>query len=193
MEVKGIINKSGVYCLKFDGVVMYVGSSASNLESRKSNHLAKFRKGIHTKNLQPLWDKYGEENFEFEVLVFCDAKDTLRQEQYYMEWYQNTIKNYSNVKSFKPRKRSEEQKEHSKKINEGVNNKNNKYSLEEIVRIKKMLNRGFTYKYISKVTNIDTSYISQIKNNYKWESVDINKSGILLNNLIKQKIGGIRC
>mgnify|MGYP000886959842 CR=1 FL=1 len=51
----------------------YIGSSI-NIWTRWGRHLSDLRKNKHDNNyLQNAWNKYGEDNFEFGVLLFCDA------------------------------------------------------------------------------------------------------------------------
>jgi group I intron endonuclease len=45
----------------------YVGSTR-NLQQRIQNHLSYFRKGKHTQRLQELYNAFGEEEFEWQVL-----------------------------------------------------------------------------------------------------------------------------
>lgn len=59
----------------------YIGSSI-NIWRRWGSHLVELRKSTHTSTyLQNAWNKYGEDNFEFSVLVFCDKENTLLYEQ----------------------------------------------------------------------------------------------------------------
>ena len=42
----------------------------------------------HTNNhLQNAWDKYGEENFRFEILEQCEIRDLNRREKYWIDYY----------------------------------------------------------------------------------------------------------
>lgn len=55
----------------------YIGSS-SNLKKRFYEHRRELNLGIHTnKHLQSAWNKYGEENFKFEVIETIDGELTL--------------------------------------------------------------------------------------------------------------------
>lgn len=62
---------------------VYIGR-ATNFLKRKNSHLCYLRKGNHSNShLQASWDKYGEENFVFEVLEVCEKED-LGNKEY--EW-----------------------------------------------------------------------------------------------------------
>ena len=59
----------------------YLGQSI-NLEQRKRQHWSKLKRNIHTnKHLQNSWNKHGEENFKFEILVYCEPFELTRYEQ----------------------------------------------------------------------------------------------------------------
>ena len=55
---------------------LYIGSTMHKFSKRKSEHLTALRKGYHfNSHLQSAWNKYGEENFIFEILErFSDAR-----------------------------------------------------------------------------------------------------------------------
>lgn len=66
----GDVNDSpGVYLIRnIKNGKVYVGQT-NNLKLRKQNHFADLKANIHhNKHLQSAWNKYGKENFEFEVL-----------------------------------------------------------------------------------------------------------------------------
>lgn len=59
----------------------YVGSSV-NIRSRWRSHRNKLMRGEHNNPvLQRAWDKYGEDKFNFRVLLVCEKFETLRYEQ----------------------------------------------------------------------------------------------------------------
>lgn len=76
----------------------YVGSS-QNLYNRKIRHFSTLRNNKHRNcHLQNAFNKYGEDNFSFEVIEFVDTIDELLpREQYYIELYQvcNKTKGYN--------------------------------------------------------------------------------------------------
>lgn len=93
-----IIGKPGVYALTIDGIVRYVGSTGSDLESRKSNHLANLRNNKH-KNiaLQESFNKSGESSYQFVVLDFCPKSLTLKLEDYHKMIHRETIFNQNGI------------------------------------------------------------------------------------------------
>lgn len=77
---------SGIY--KIENQVngrFYIGS-AINIQKRWRYHIQDLHKGKHGNNyLQKAWDKYGTENFIFEVLEHCEPLDLIRKEQHYLD------------------------------------------------------------------------------------------------------------
>lgn len=57
---------------------MYIGSS-NNMKTRWRKHKEALRRGgHHSKYLQRLWDKYGEESIKFQPIIICSV-DTLKE------------------------------------------------------------------------------------------------------------------
>lgn len=76
---------SGIY--KFSNIITnksYIGS-AKNLRKRFSQHLNLLKLGKHHSiHFQNSYNKYGKDNFKYEIIEFCDEKDLLSREQYYL-------------------------------------------------------------------------------------------------------------
>lgn len=63
---------------------MYIGQ-AVDIEKRWGEHRSSLRGGYHpNKHLQRSWSKYGEENFEFIILLECEESDLNMYEEYYI-------------------------------------------------------------------------------------------------------------
>lgn len=79
--------ESGIYQIKntVNGKI-YIGSS-SNLTQRKKDHFRKLRHNRHSNaHLQNAFNKYGEDNFVFEVIEYVEDKNKLiSREQYYID------------------------------------------------------------------------------------------------------------
>jgi group I intron endonuclease len=72
-----------IKCLK-NGKI-YIGSS-SNTKYRWSVHKQLLRSGRHfSPHLQAAWNKYGEDQFVFEVVERCDTKSRYCREQYHLD------------------------------------------------------------------------------------------------------------
>lgn len=90
---------TGIYKITFIGTErVYIGSSFK-LKTRRSTHLTELRANRHHSiKLQNAYNKYGEDNFIFEVLEELDnlTRDELFQrEQYYMENYSSFKDGYN--------------------------------------------------------------------------------------------------
>lgn len=77
---------SGIYRIRNTKKdVFYIGSTKDFLR-RKRDHWRELRKGTHSNpKLQRSWDLYGEENFRFEIVQFCDVPELLRREQEHLD------------------------------------------------------------------------------------------------------------
>jgi group I intron endonuclease len=65
----------------------YVGS-AINFETRFKGHMNDLRKNKHfNRHLQFAWNKYGEEAFQFKVILYCDKWNLLFYEQKALDVY----------------------------------------------------------------------------------------------------------
>lgn len=78
------MSKSGIYCITNRiNNKKYIGQ-ALNLKRRKTQHFNHYNSNIH---LQHAMKKYGNENFEWEVLEYCSANDLSEREQFYIDSY----------------------------------------------------------------------------------------------------------
>ena len=79
---KATIHNTGIY--KITNTVngkCYIGS-ASNITSRFEGHRKSLRRGNHhSRYLQRAWNKYGEDVFEFSIILYCSRKNLLFFEQ----------------------------------------------------------------------------------------------------------------
>lgn len=83
------LRKSGIYAIKKEDAIVYVGSSV-NMWRRLNEHLSRLRRINPNKqhfnpHLQNSWDKYGEDVFEFVVLEECEVDQLLIREQHYLD------------------------------------------------------------------------------------------------------------
>jgi len=69
---------------------VYIGS-AKDIKQRWRDHRYQLRHNKHgCKYLQRSWNKYGEENFKFEIIeIINDPKDLIVREQYWIDHYQS--------------------------------------------------------------------------------------------------------
>lgn len=165
---------SGIYTItnKVNGK-LYVGFSLDILY-RFKNHKYKLRRGIHHScSLQNAWNKYGEENFDFEVLEECEERFLASQEHYWV----NMLRCYStengyNEKPTDPNGRlrmSEQAKQKLSALKKGV-----KLSQETKDRMK---NASMVRDKPSQATRDKQSYAA--KNRIR-NFIEVWKDGVLL-------------
>lgn len=75
---------------------VYIGSAIGHYK-RKGQHFYLLRNNNHfNKHLQSSWNKYGEKNFEFEVIEFIkDLKKLKSKEEYYIRKYNSNKKGFN--------------------------------------------------------------------------------------------------
>jgi group I intron endonuclease len=118
--------KSGVYQIRnIINNKFYIGSTIY-FNNRKSDHFRKLNTNKHDNpHLQRAWDKYGEENFEFNILEYVEDKEKLiEREQYWLDKTQcyNPEIGYNIRKVAESNlglKHTDETKEYLRKINMG--------------------------------------------------------------------------
>lgn len=79
---------SGIYQIKniINNKVYY--GSTNNSNKRKREHFCALKNNTHcNKHLQRSYNKYGEENFVFEMIELCDENKLLETEQKYLDKY----------------------------------------------------------------------------------------------------------
>lgn len=86
--------KSGIYkitCLTTNEI--YIGASVS-ISDRKTNHLRELKHQNHKNyKLQSDYNKYGKDDFKFDILELCSKKELNKKEQEYV----NLLKPYYNI------------------------------------------------------------------------------------------------
>ena len=76
----------------------YVGGAYKNFQNRKQGHLNALRQNKHgNRLLQNAWNKYGEENFEWQILERCESvfETIIVCEQKWLDFYQAANKEHS--------------------------------------------------------------------------------------------------
>ena len=79
--------KTGVYCIKNKiNNKFYIGSTSVNFRHRYLQYKSAFKKGIRNQPiLYKAFDKYGFENFEFNIICICLKEDCIKMEQLYID------------------------------------------------------------------------------------------------------------
>lgn len=74
---------------------IYVGSSTSDIDKRLYHHKIMLNKNKHKNtHLQNAWNKYGESEFNFEHLEYCDVEFCLSTEQWWINMLNVTDRKY---------------------------------------------------------------------------------------------------
>lgn len=83
--------KSGVYIIlnKINGK-FYVGSSKKIKQRLSAHKVCLRRNNHHNQYLQKSWNKYGEDNFIFEIVEYCDLDSYLQREQHWIDFHNTT-------------------------------------------------------------------------------------------------------
>lgn len=185
----------GIYIIKNKiNNKVYIGSTIKDFIKRWSIHKVFLRNGNHhSPRLQNAWDKYGEENFEFQILELLEEKEKIiERENFYLQEYksydkkygynicktayENPMKNVSNGKQ----KHGMYNKTHSiearKKISEnhadfnGDKNGRAKLNWEKVKQIRKKYKKNkYTLLTLAKEYNVGLSTISHIIKNETWK------------------------
>jgi len=83
------VKKTGVYKIQstIKSKRSYIGSSI-DINRRKQDHLKNLRKNIHhSLKLQRHYNKYGESDLQFSILLGCEKEDLIKIEQYFIDSY----------------------------------------------------------------------------------------------------------
>jgi hypothetical protein len=84
LSAKDLQGKSGIYFITCFGH-QYVGSSKS-LYSRLREHKIKLLGGNHSNDfMQKAFNKYGIDNFYFEILEYCSSEERIEREKFYID------------------------------------------------------------------------------------------------------------
>lgn len=160
----------GIYAIKnkINGK-MYVGQSV-NIKKRWYMHKRKLKMNIHHNNhLQYSWNKYGEQSFEFKVLIELESKD--EQELNTLE--KNFIKKFntsSNKFGFNKTEGGHNGRPTDEvllKISETISHK--KLTNGQAQEVFNMLIEGYSTKQLSKKFNVEEYVIKSIKfGSYKF-------------------------
>lgn len=110
-EIRNLINNK-----------IYVGST-NNLMYRRNYHLNHLRKNTHyNQKLQRAWNKYGESNFEVDILMYCEPKLLFYYEQQFLDLW-NPEYNISKNAQVPTKRGGHLSKEHASNISRALTGK----------------------------------------------------------------------
>jgi hypothetical protein len=188
--------KSGIY--KITNIVnnkFYIGSSF-DINKRKREHIYKLNNNLHHCNyLQNSWNKYGRDNFIFEVLANCPLEYLIKLEDYFIKQTKPQYNTAPVAGSNLGYKHSDKTKDKFKKIiqdrkDKRIINKVIKLTYEDVKEIKRLYKLNYFYKDIAKQYNINPNTIYNIINGKIWKEIPdykITESDIVLEKVTKTK------
>lgn len=169
--------ESGVY--KIINIInnkFYIGSSFE-LTKRKRQHFSDLKFNRHTNTyLQNSFNKYGEENFKFEVLALCPQEYLIKLEQWFLDTQKPNYNIMKNAYSILGYEHTEETKNKMKKAIQNRKNKciaNGAFKLtkENVADIRRMLKLGYFYREIQEKYPISEHNLWCIKNRKTWKEI----------------------
>ena len=82
---QSLAKRAGIYMLtNLISGKRYIGSS-KNLRQRLWEHRSLLRHNKHVnRHLQNAWNKYGEDNFEYSIIEYCNEENRIEREQFYV-------------------------------------------------------------------------------------------------------------
>jgi group I intron endonuclease len=156
----------------------YIGSGVNLVAHRWSNHEWKMENGEHNKKLQADVDKYGIENFKFDVLKYCHKYELDDLEEDYF----NIYKPYYNIDQ-KPKRRklnwyqNQKMKEKMSESQRGNNNPRWSGKIKddmEALKIKVLATYSeMKNKDIAALYNISPGFVSAIKTGKRYKHISI--------------------
>lgn len=174
MEKEIVCGIYGIINIKNNKI--YIGSS-KNIYSRWQQHKNTLKRNKHhSQHLQLSWNKYGEENFIFEIIEKCSEENLLIKEQYYIDLYSSYDGDYGyNISEFagKPSMTDEQRINNAKITSEkfkGEGSWCNIYKEDQIIKLIEDLKTGkYSYKQLSKKHNITYDNVVAIVYHNTWE------------------------
>ena len=159
---------------KINGKV-YIGQTRY-LNSRYREHKSELINGIHhNEYLQKSVNKYGFDNFDYEIICRCNEDELDEKELYYINLYDSTNRNKGyNIHSGGENNRLS--KETIEKIRKSHYGTNSKLTPKQVESIKLELLEGFTDKELADKYNVDHTTINKIGRCKNWKQVrsDLN-------------------
>lgn len=188
---KDFLSVSGIYRITntLNGHT-YIGS-AENIRRRWNKHRSDLRKGIHhSGHLQNAFNKYGEEYFEFSVILFCDNNELIYNEQMWMDKLNPEynmrpiaesslgIKRSAETRAkigkwHKGKTISKEQKEKMSSMVRGYNNPRASMYDDGVIQIRKLWDTGSSVRDIAIHFCIPMGTVRNIVSNSTWKHLPL--------------------
>lgn len=166
-----MLKYSGIYMLKNKILNKFYIGHANNLYKRKNEHFSTLKSNKHfNKYIQEDYNKYGKENFVFEILLICELEYLIYYEQKYVDILKPEYNIF--VKCVTSRKGNHLTESHKKKISESMKGK----IITEETRLK--ISKALTGRHISEEVRkkLSDAQRKSPKNKEKRKSKIINIS-----------------
>lgn len=154
----------------------YIGSAVDILNSRKSNHMAKFKKNkFPYTDMQESYN-INKSNIVIEILDTCEESELRKKEKWWKNYLSSvdgiTVVNKQDIKDFTVHKKSDECKEKMSLKQRGENNPRCKLFEEDIIWIRNLYATGEkTFKQLAEIFGVSTTAISNIISNNRWKHI----------------------
>lgn len=176
---------AGIYSIlnKQNGKI-YIGQSI-NLKKRINKHLNQLLNNKHeNKHLQRSFNKYGEKNFEFNIIEHCQIKDLNKNERWWISFFKSNSNQFGYNKQSGGNSNYKRNNEIKQKISKSLKGKNHyNYGKQLSDETCKKISEGNTGKKYSKETRKKMSDSQKRFYNSK-EGIEKKK---LMHNLFKGK------
>lgn len=168
---------------------IYIGSSYDTIK-RWNVHRCLLRKNKHhSSRLQKAWNKYGEINFNFEIIELLNSEEfMITREQYWLDLLNTYINGFNGrpkaqnslhhkwtneqrlaqSNRMKGKKLSDEQKKKIGLAHRGVKNNNAHLTEDIVIQIVNMSNNGKNACVIGKYFNINHSVVQDVLDRRTW-------------------------
>jgi len=176
----------GIYAIWNTKNQVYIGSSV-DIKKRFSVHLANLRNNRHC--YRELQDDFNidEKNIKWEIVEECDLdkcnKNELRKELRKLErFYIDCFIKIDDIKVLNKRKKhlgkvgsNTKDTKKMRQAQRGERNGNASISEDTAIMIKLLLNRDISTKEIAQLCNTTYNIVHKIKNNLRWQCLDIEE------------------
>lgn len=112
-------DQTGIYqIINLVNEIIYIGS-AKDLHIRRIGHFSALKNNRHYNSyLQRAWNKYGEENFWFVILEYCNEDQLIEKEQFYID----TFDTFNNGYNLRPKANNNLGYKHKEETKEKMSN-----------------------------------------------------------------------
>jgi group I intron endonuclease len=176
-------NSKGIYKItNLKNGKTYIGQSKCIGSRWWRGHITNLKRGKHDNPyLIRAWEKYGEENFSFEIVELIDDQEERDKKE---EFYINKYKSYDKLNGYnismsakgtRGVKHTDEAKNKIRETHIGENSYLSTLTEKEVIEIKTHIkNKTMSVKKLSEIYNVKRSVISNIKNGHNWTHITID-------------------